>query len=652
MKRPTRIFATLVFATAANAGGLVGTTASRSAADQIWAANGGATRWHFNADALRPLGIAIDRVPVGARGYVDVEVEVSTATALEFRAPGGRLAGLAGGALGHRGGFAATFPGGSADLRDVRFVPRAGSKLGLDAVDAQGRVWFVLDHAHGYLDEDAGRFDIRHADVRLGTAFAAALGRPDWVGTLVGGADMSLNFASVPAQRDVAKQTGACTATWPDANHIPNLRMLYLANGWEDNQPDSVNFYRCGRADGLGGHTGLCTQNSTDGLVILGPDASLENAGNAAIAWYQRFDPPQPPYANDQHPFLFWNLYRVESNGAVKQIGISAAKHAFHTINGFCGCGQGYILYPTCQDTYGSFSSDGITSMLGPRSEIVPHTGQWGRCHSILDKNCDGNLDPDGGAVADDMFSPQKRMGVVESDLQMPTASYYVEYGYMVRDDGNLYDSIAHRLVTPTKQSGNNCPMPGPNCEYMWKFAPGTFVSGPFVNAWVDPNANLSDRKNSEISSAEGVARVAVRTTALGGGAYKYRYLVANLDFARAVTSGSAPNLQVLSARGFGRFAVPVGNCAGLGQIDFADNDTIASNDWTASCTDGVLRWIAPAGASLDWGRAFRFSFAIAATPVATTASLGVFDAGVPASFAVATLAPTDVIFADDFEVP
>lgn len=652
MRRLVGTLLTFAFATAANADGLIGTVTSRNAADQVWAASGGTTQWHFNVDALRSLGIAIDRMPVDARGYIDVVIPVSTTTALEFHAPGGRLDSLVGGALSHRGGFVARFPGGKVDLRHFRLLPRAGSKLGLDVVDAQGRVWFMLDHAHDYLDENIGRFDIRHADVRLGEAFAVALDRSDWAGALVGGAEISLNLARVPAQRDAPQQAEACTATWPDANHIPNLRMLNLANGWEDNQPDAVNFYRCGRADGFGGHTGLCTQSSIDGRVILGPDASLENIGNAAIAWYQRFDPPQAPYANDQHPFLFWNLYRMESTGAVKQIGVSAAKHAFHTINGFCGCGQGYILYPTCQDTYGSFSNDGITSMLGPRSEIVPHAGRWGRCHSILDKDCDGNLDPDNGAVADDLYSPQKRMGVVESDLLMPSATYYVEYGYIVRDDGNLYDSIAHRSVTPTKQQGNNCPMPGPNCEYIWKFTSGTFVSGPFVNAWVDPTANVAGQKNVEIASSEGVARVAVRTTALGGGVYRFRYLVANLDFARAVTSGIEPNLEVHSARGFGRFAIPIGDCAGLGQVDFADNDNNAANDWTTNCSNGVLVWTAPTGGSLDWGRVFRFGFVIAAVPVTTTVTLGVFDAGSPASFSVVTLAPTDVIFVNSFEAP
>jgi hypothetical protein len=54
-----------------------------------------------------------------------------------------------------------------------------------------------------------------------------------------------------------------------------------------------------------------------------------------AVPWYSKFSGSFPPYNNDQHPFLVWNMYRV-ANGAIQQIGASGMKHAFLTINSNC----------------------------------------------------------------------------------------------------------------------------------------------------------------------------------------------------------------------------------------------------------------------------------------------------------------------------
>ena len=51
------------------------------------------------------------------------------------------------------------------------------------------------------------------------------------------------------------------------------------------------------------------------------------------------------------------------------------------------------------------------------------------------------------------------------------------------------------------------------------------------------PAAATAGAQNSELATPEGHARIAVKTTALGGGIYRYDYVVMNLDFARAVIS-------------------------------------------------------------------------------------------------------------------
>jgi hypothetical protein len=88
-----------------------------------------------------------------------------------------------------------------------------------------------------------------------------------------------------------------------------------------------------------------------------------------------------PPYGNDQHPYLIWNLYRTNSDGRLEQIGRSGVKHAWLTTNGSCldstAEHDSHILGRGCLDTYGTGNND-TSSDLGPRSEIVPATGIWG----------------------------------------------------------------------------------------------------------------------------------------------------------------------------------------------------------------------------------------------------------------------------------
>ncbi|MDP1270723.1 hypothetical protein, partial [Klebsiella pneumoniae] len=68
----------------------------------------------------------------------------------------------------------------------------------------------------------------------------------------------------------------------------------------------------------------------TDRIVI--PTARLQNSGAADVPWYRQFTGTFPPYNNDQHPYLMWNLYQ-EKDGRFTQIAASALKHAFYTTN-------------------------------------------------------------------------------------------------------------------------------------------------------------------------------------------------------------------------------------------------------------------------------------------------------------------------------
>jgi hypothetical protein len=147
--------------------------------------------------------------------------------------------------------------------------------------------------------------------------------------------------------------------------------------------------------------------------------------------------------------------------------------------------------------------------------------------------------------------------------------------------------------------------------------------------------------RNKELAVHEGHAKLAVKVKDLGNGTWRYDYALMNLDFARAVTSGTNPNIRVERNNGFDSFAVPVPEDAVVSATWFSDGDTNAGNDWTASTNGGRVTWIAPAGNTLNWGTLFSFSITVNKPPVTAVGELHIAEAGSPAGYVLETLAPT-----------
>jgi hypothetical protein len=323
------------------------------------------------------------------------------------------------------------------------------------------------------------------------------------------------------------------------------------------------------------------------------------------------------------------------------QIGRSGAKHAFLTVNsGFeCPYSFGHVLGRTCEDTYGVGNNDSNTD-LGPRSEIIPATNQWGRCGSIYDPDCDGNYNSPGNNEYD------QRLIVGESQIDTaanPGSSWLFESWYLAREDINIYNSMA-TVATTQNWSGS-----------FWSIGGSGYTLGPAIDRWVDPTDPGDNAANTELAVGEGHAKVAVKVTDLGDGNWRYDYAVMNFDFARAVTEGAEPNLRVVSNRGFDSFRVAVAPGATLGAITFRDGDRDSGNDWTASTAGDAVTWTAPAGNTLDWGTLFSFSKVVNGAPVAADVNLHVAEAGSPAAFDVSSLGPgatvpTDIVFKDGFD--
>jgi hypothetical protein len=331
------------------------------------------------------------------------------------------------------------------------------------------------------------------------------------------------------------------------------------------------------------------------GMVAIAPSAVLKNVGVTEVPWISKFSAPQPPYNNDQHPYLVWNMYRVV-DGRLEQIGASGLKHAFLTLNTNCGCPSGSILWVNCEDTYG-VSTNNSTGSLSPRTEITAHTGVWQRCGSIFDPDCDGfQNSPPGFSGAGD----PRRLAVPETELQTPGAQYYFESWYVVRDDNNIFNGMAYRTVTPTFGGAS------------WSFSPiGVHTNGPVIDAWVNPLSPGPNADTERVNTGRGYVTVAVKTTDLGAGRWRYVYAIANHDFDDMIGTVSVP--------------LPAGST--VTNVTFHDVDRNPKTDWVVDIVPGDhVSWSAPtspltpAAFGQDWGMLYTFSFEVDAAPMAQAA--------------------------------
>jgi len=584
---------------------------------------------------------------------------------LQIRVADLDFVGFQGGQLQANGGYLLKATGGlfphDIDLRNFTLRPRKDNAFQLDVVSADGKAWFYIDRMMYKIEGgNSPRMIVRAMDLRVTAEAAAAAGRPGIADYVVAAMEMGSRIATDSVVLPMPKGS----SKWP-GTPAPNGG-TYEADVFM--QSFTAQWMLASGEDGPGG---------SDGIVVYTPSSTLRNnrangsstatipsdpLGTSAapwaadVVWNTKFTSPTAPYNNDQHPYLIWNLYRVNADGSMQQIGQSGVKHAFLTINVSCdeNPGNGHILGRGCSDTYGT-GNNNSTGDLGPRSEIIPAAGQWGRCGSVYDKNCNGAADS--GAPCINSSEPSCstlgfRLRVRESDLDPanhPGASYRFESWYVVRDDISIYNTMASRPVSINWASGH------------WQLTNGSpLLLGPAIDQWVSPTTSNANESSTELAADEGHARVAVKVTDLGDGTWRYDYAVMNFDFARAVTTGSeaANNLNVMRNHGFNSFSLTLPATASVVSATFNDADSDAANEWVQTRQGNTLTWQGPSDAgiatnALNWGTLYRFSLVTDMPPVQGSVNLGVAEAGAPASFGVEALTPANVVppmFANGFE--
>lgn len=617
---------------------------TQTSAPGLWAVWGGTVEVRWNRDLAGDLGLHISAprsaLPGLSRRGRD-RFELHHGGSLEFHVEQGYFRGFDAGSLTANGGYSIELRGGERiDLSNFRLRRSPNDALILDFVGSDGVAWFYIDRLMYELVDDNRTLSVGAMDMRISKALAERIGRPDVAGWAI--ADLALTTQ--------VQLFGVGAVPLGSSPHWPGTPApgggTYQADLFMQNF--SMSYTRCQS----------CTGPSGTGQVVFTPSSTLKNNVNAGtaqatipgqgalgtssalwtagVAWNTKFSGDVPPYGNDQHPYLIWNLYRTNADGRIEQVGRSGVKHAWLTTNGSCldpNDHDPHILGRGCTDTYGTGNND-ASSDLGPRSEIVPATGIWGRCGSIYDPNCDGSEDDSGNSNYD------QRLIVREQQISAtvnPGASYLFESWYIARDDINVYNSMATLTGAPSWSGGQWAPGGGSG-----------YKLGPAIDRWVDPANPGENARNSELANTEGHTKLAVKVKDLGGGSWRYDYALMNLDFARAVTEGSAPNVRVLSNKGFDRFAVPLPDGAVVSATWFSDGDVDAANDWAVSTSGNQAVWTAPAsGNTLDWGTLFSFSLTVNVPPVDSLAELHVAQEGSPSGYTVSTLGPSDADIPD-----
>lgn len=575
--------------------------------DSRWQADGGQIHLRFNHNLLHAWQVAITTDSQKATtidGLKHHSHTIRNTAALSMQAPFGILQAIPDGRLHVNGQFQWTFDGQTLNHNNWQIIATqkhltAGEIASLLIQSESGFPLFYLDHIHTELDIKKQRFYAHRMDIIVTQELAKALNRPLLTGIAIGEAHME-NHLTIPPEYELVKGKPTCPPgrpLWPDAQNPADVALINMT--WQ------------------------MVRNLNDGRFVFAPNATLKNVGVADVVWQPKFSQAVPPYNNAQHPYLFWAAYR-EIDGRFEQIGTSQIKHAFYTVNSNCtiDCGSHHILYPGCEDIYTVNNNDG-GSFLGPKNELEAFTGIWEEVGSFFDQNGDGSQDNTSNN------SDENRLTIHESDINDNSHDYYFSAWYIIRDDVNIFNTMGHRQydLLPNQQ------------QTSWSFInPGTFTQGPASDAYLTPNTTAPDLMSAShrtLQANEGHLTAAVKVIDLGGGLYRYNYLVENHDY--------DPQVEAIT--------IPLDDDAAFNAFVWSDLDDDANNNWQITRQNNQLTLTQTNGNTIDWGSLFSFSFTTDRSPELGTVSLTGHENN-QNQFSILSLRPhlDDLIFEDGFE--
>lgn len=510
-----------------------------------------------------------ETVPVNNGGEKSVGFKISSSD-LKFSLIDGQLGKFESGGLKFSGGLRVISKNGSINIDGFSITPNKSINNGLQLVSGEGKEAFTvfdLSHPRNYFESKAMRLTVGDMDMHISVPCAQKLGKPELAGTLVGTLSVEMDAETVDGSTlEQPAAPSPALAEGPIDVAISSMGSLTVLG--------RVGSYPNGR-NGLSMSTTSC------------------NVGTQNIPWYQPMD--------TRHPVIAMNLYRIK-DGKFEQVGWSWLKHGFFATNspgcGSCNSpGTGSLLGPGCSDTYGT-GNNGDRRYLGGRDEVNPFTGVW-TCQNSYFSNYQNDCSRRNDGAGLDAVA--HRLEVADADMGNAGAEYFYEAYYINQNEStDKYNNVASRKAT----------MSWSGSAWSVQTVDSQQAMGPALNRWGDARVTATPR-------TEGDVIVAVKTTDLGAGMYRYDYTVYNHDLDRQVRE----------------FSVPVPGNATVQNIEFRDIDKDASNQWSSSFADEKITWSTGTFGSstanpLKYSSVFNFRFETNVPPSQGSVKLGLFKPG------------------------
>ncbi|HIG10494.1 MAG TPA: hypothetical protein EYG30_13815 [Planctomycetes bacterium] len=336
--------------------------------------------------------------------------------------------------------------------------------------------------------------------------------------------------------------------------------------------------------------TDIAEYGQSGGIYAYSFATTSCNPGTQVVQW-----------TNADHPVISQNFFRLK-DGRFEHIGQSWLKHGFCAVNeagcGTCQSTSCDTLGLGCADTYGSGLNDG--KFGGPKYAVNALTGA--HTHSFPS--------PSGNATT------RGRLQVAAADIepaQNPGAVWFAESQYISAHEamaGNGKNSVSYRRLNVS--SATSITSNG-----------GTVVGKAAPHAWrsVDPAVVVNDVNNPNEGGAgvHGHFSVGYRVTDLGGGIWRYNYVVENLTSEQACGSWSVPMADGLAITNLY-----------FNDVDYHSGETQDGTDWVTQQAGGMFTWSVAPGSdnAIRWSTTYSFGFDVTASPIAAQAQIGLHQVG------------------------
>lgn len=341
----------------------------------------------------------------------------------------------------------------------------------------------------------------------------------------------------------------------------------------------------------VAGGNDIAEYGQANGIYAYSVATTSCNPGTQVVQW-----------TSQDHPVISQNFFRLK-DGRFEQIGQSWLKHGFCAVNeSGCGSCQGTncdTLGLGCADTYGSGLNDG--KFGAPKYTVNGNTG-------VSSPNYPS---PSGNNTI------RGRLQVASADItpaQNPGAIYFAECQYVSAHEyqaGNGKNSVSWRRInvnSPTSISTNG----------------STQMEEAAVWGWnsIDPQVVVREVMNPNEGGAgvHGHFTVGYRVTSLGGGMWRYNYVVENLTSDQAGGSWTVPVPQ----------SVVVSNVY-FNDVDYHSGEIQDGTDWQFTNVGGNATWSVAPGSdnAIRWNTMYSFGFDATASPQAVQGQIGLHNVGV-----------------------